>query len=122
MEKIIGLDLSPLRKLAKKMSKYRYKRSGRWKFIPSRVLDKVLEEYCEYWESVVSQHLPYDPKKHQIDMTQLFCSEDVDRLCYQILPGMIYVDISPAVDKSLPSGTCRLTDKTLRERDSGERT
>ena len=122
MEKLIKLDLEPLQKLAKKMSKYRYKRSGRWKFIPSRVLDKVLEEYCEYWESVVSQHLPYDPEKHQIDMTQLFCSEDVDGLCYQILPGMIYVDISPAVDKSLPSGTCRLTDKTLRERDSGERT
>jgi len=119
MEKIIRLDLSPLQKLAKRMKKYR-SRNGRWKFVPDGVLERTLKEYAEYFVNVVSQHLPYDPEKHQIDMAELFCSEDVDKLCYQILPGMIYVDISPAVDKSLPSGTCRLTDKTLRERDSGE--
>ena len=119
MEKIIGLDLSPLRKLAKRMKKYR-SRNGRWKFVPDRVLERTLKEYAEYLVSVVSEHLPFDREKHQIDVTNFYVSKDVENLIAEILPGSYYLAYAPALDETLPPSSCKLTDKTLRERDSGE--
>ena len=119
MEKIVGLDLSPLRKLAKRMKKYR-SRNGRWKFVPDRVLERTLKEYAEYLVSVVSEHLPFDRDKHQIDVTKFYVSKDVEDLIAEILPGGNYLAYAPALDETLPSSSCKLTDKTLRERDSGE--
>jgi len=111
----IKLDLTTLEALAEKLKKYRL-RDGRWRPIPPRRAKEAWETYKTFWEDLASKHLHYDPKKHILNITKIYVSEDVDDLICKILPPLDYLDFSPAVDATLPPKTCRLTEEALLDR------
>ncbi|MCD6340410.1 MAG: hypothetical protein J7L51_00465 [Desulfurococcales archaeon] len=100
-------DLSKLREIEKLTAPARYKRnplkwksSVTWKY-RNRMLE-AYERYIQLIKDLVKAYLPhFDPKKHMIDTTKIYVSEEADNIINNILLPGDYLNISPAVNSKL---------------------